>query len=118
VLHGEGAFLQRLENVLEVVGDLAHDEAVEQRHPAAGAGAGKNAPPGQEAEIVQQRGETFGPLFTPVRFGLRDRLRHASPSGADIGLARGTVAGFPDMAGDVHAEWVVRLHADTMSGGV
>src|SRR3569832_17242 len=72
----------------------------------------------QEAEIVKQRGETFGPLFTPVRFGLRDRLRHAPPTGADIGLARGAVAGFPDMAGDVHAEWVVRLHADTMSGGV
>ncbi len=61
MLHGERALLQRLENVLEVIGDLAHDEAVEQRDPVPGAGAGENAPAGQEAEPLLQAGRSARP---------------------------------------------------------
>ena len=36
-----------LEDAAQVVGDVAHDEAVEQRHPAVRAGAGQDAPAGR-----------------------------------------------------------------------
>jgi hypothetical protein len=74
------------------------------------AGAGEDAPAGQEAEIVQQRGEALGPPLAFVGLGLGDRLRHAPPAGADVGLACGTVARLPDMAGNVHAERIGRRH--------
>jgi hypothetical protein len=39
-----------IEDAAKVVGDIAHDEAVEQRHPAVGTGTGQDAPGGQELE--------------------------------------------------------------------
>ena len=118
LLHGERAFLQRLENVFEVVGDFAHHEAVEQRDMAAAAGTGENAAGGQETETVQQRVEALGPDPGRIAFGLRDRLRHPLPAGADAGLAGGAVACLPDQTGDLHAERVVRLHRGAMERGV
>ena len=90
----------------QVVGDLAHDEAVEQRHPVPGAGTGENAPAGQKAESVEQAVKAFGPLLALPVFRRRNRLRHPPPAGTDVGLARRAVAGLPDMTGDFHTEGV------------
>jgi hypothetical protein len=98
VLHGERAFLQRLEDAGQVVGDFAHDEAVEQRHPVSGAGAGKNAAAGEEAKILQQMVEALRPPFRVLLLRRCDRLRHAPPAVADARLAGEAIARPPDVA--------------------
>jgi hypothetical protein len=98
VLHGERAFLQRLEDAGQVVGDFAHDEAVEQRHPVPGAGAGKNAAAGEEAKILQQMVEALRPPFRVLLLRRCDRLRHAPPAVADARLAGEAIACPPDVA--------------------
>ena len=53
LLHGQRGFAQMVEDAAKVVGDVAHHEAVEQRHAPVRAGAGQDAAGGQEAEILQ-----------------------------------------------------------------
>src|SRR5690606_37420827 len=53
LLHRPRRFLHVLENRAEVILDLPHDEAVEQRHLTAAAGPRDDAPGGQELEIGQ-----------------------------------------------------------------
>jgi hypothetical protein len=104
VLHGERAFLQRLENVLQIIGDLAHDKAIEQRHPVSRAGASENASSGKKAEILQQGFEARRPLRAIRAFRRRDCLRHSPPSVANRAFSRGAITAFPDMLGDFHGE--------------
>ena len=110
MLHGDRAFLERLEDALEVVGDAAHDEAVEQGDAVAAAGTGEDAAPGQEAEVLQQLEEARLPVLVRGLLGSRDRASHAPPGVADVGFADGAVARPPDVAGDLHGEGVGRGH--------
>ena len=93
-----------LENVFEVVGDLAHDETVEQRHPVIGASAGENAPAGQEAKMFQQAIKAFRPQRAVLVFCRSDGVRDPLPGCLDVCFAFGSVACLPDMAGNVPIE--------------
>ena len=61
LLHGQGGFFQVFENAGHVVGDIAHDETVEQRHPSVRPGAGENTAGRQKIEILHDLGETLLP---------------------------------------------------------
>ncbi len=82
LLHRQRRLLQVLENPPHVVGDVAHDEAVEQRDPPTRTGAGENAAGGQELEILHRREE---PLFPDcrIRLGSRELSRHPPPGIVD-----------------------------------
>ena len=54
------------EDAAKIVADVAHDEAVEQRHAAVSASAGQDAAGGQKPEIPQRVVER---LLPPARFG-------------------------------------------------
>ena len=71
-----------------VVGDRAHDEAIEERDAAARAGAGDHPAGGQEPEPGQRLMETARPQFR-VAFRHSERPRHAPPGGVQVGV------GFP-----------------------
>ncbi len=57
LLHGQRRLFQHVENAGHAVGDGAHDEAVEQRHAARGAGTRCDPTGGQVFEILQRRVE-------------------------------------------------------------
>src|SRR6185312_539255 len=103
--HGQRRFAQMLEDARHVVGDGAHDEAVEQRHMAARAGTGEDAAGRQEAEILHRRIETVGPAGE-VLLGLGERLGDASPAVLERAVERRLVGTFepifhvPDLLGD------------------
>ena len=61
LLHGQRRLAQMREDAAHVVGDRPHDEAVEQRHAALGAGAGDDAAGRQELEILEGGVEAAGP---------------------------------------------------------
>ena len=67
LLHGQGGLAQMVEDAAEVVGDVAHDEAVEQRHPAPGTGPRQDAAGRQEPEVLQRLVER---LLPGARIGL------------------------------------------------
>ena len=73
-LQGQRRLLQVLEDPRHVVGHLAHDEAVEQRHPAIGPGAGQDAPGRDDLEVGHGLEKAPGP-------GLRVRLRRGQGLG-------------------------------------
>jgi hypothetical protein len=52
-----------------LLADVAHDEAVEQRHPAIGAGAGQDPACGQKPEILQSLLECQLPTRIPDLVG-------------------------------------------------
>ncbi len=62
LLHGQRGFAQMGEDPGHVVRHGAHDEAVEERDAAPAAGAGDDAPGGQEAEAFERLAEARGPL--------------------------------------------------------
>jgi len=57
----QGGLLHVLEDRRHVVADRAHDEAVEERDGAAGAGAGDHPPGRQELEALQGLVEPASP---------------------------------------------------------
>ena len=61
LLHRQRRFAQMREDAVHVVGDGAHDEAVEEGDVAAGAGAGQDAARRQELEIGERLVEPLGP---------------------------------------------------------
>ena len=91
LLHGERGLAQGVEDAVEIVGDGAHDEAVEERHLARGAGAGGDAAGGEEAEVLERR-EEF--LFPRPGIGLvaGQRAGHAAPRVLDRAVMHGAVA--------------------------
>ena len=82
LLHRQRRLLQVLEDPPHVVRDVAHDEAVEQRDPPAGTGAGEDAAGGQELEVLHRREE---PLFPHrrIRLGASELGRHPPPGIVD-----------------------------------
>ena len=62
LLHGQRGLAQMIENAAEVVGDVAHDEAIEQGHAPVGAGARQDAARRQEPEVLQRLVEGLLPL--------------------------------------------------------
>ena len=68
-----------------VVGDGAHDEAVEQRDAAAGAGPGDDPAGRQEPEILQGGVEAAGPQLG-VALGHGQGARDPPPGRVQIGV--------------------------------
>ena len=90
LLHGQRGFLEMLEDARHVVGNDAHDEAVEQRHRAPGAGAGEDAPGRQEAEIGHRLAEAVPPRGRIV-LGGGERAGDAAPAVLDRAVERRAV---------------------------
>ncbi len=90
LLHGQRGLLQVLEDAAHVVGDRAHDEAVEQRHVAAGAGAGQDAAGRQELKIDLRIEEGVRPLRGFILRGCQ-RRSYAPPGILDAPVDRGAV---------------------------
>ena len=67
LLHGEGGFLEVLEDGAEIVRDRPHDEAVEERDVAARAGACDDATRGQELEIRERVLKALLPRLADAR---------------------------------------------------
>jgi len=105
LLHGQGGFLQHLEDARQAVGDGAHDKAVEQRDGPACARPGGDPACGQILEILQRGIE---PVFPDgrVRFGFRQGAGDAPPGVFDRAVQRHTVdvlqtvLHVPDLLGD------------------
>ena len=79
-----------VQDAAKVVGYSAHDEAVEQRHVARGAGTGQDSSSGDELEALQGLVKALGPKFR-IPLGLCQRARDAAPGLLDgfvHGLAR------------------------------
>src|SRR6185437_1506818 len=74
------------EDAGHVVWDAAHDEAVEQRDRAAGAGAGDHPPRGQELEALQRLVEAAGPGLG-IALGRGQRAGNPPPRAFEIGVA-------------------------------
>jgi hypothetical protein len=73
-----------LEDAAHVVRDGAHDEAVEQRHVALGAGAGQDPAGRQILEAGERVVEAVGPLRAHLRrLGLGQRLGDPAPAVLD-----------------------------------
>ena len=79
LLHGQRGFFQILEDAGHVVGDVPHDEAIEEGDLAAGAGPGQDAARRQEAEIGQSLVKPWLPAAR-VALGLGERLGHPPPA--------------------------------------
>ena len=67
LLHGQGGFLQAIEDPVHRVGNGAHDEAVEQGDAAAGAGASEDPAGGEKAVVLHDGLELFFPISAAVR---------------------------------------------------
>ena len=104
LLHGQRGLAQMVEDAAEVVGDVAHDEAVEQRHAAVGTSAGQDATGGQEPEIPQSLVELLLPAGR-LRFGGSQCPRDPAPGILDGQIDRCAVGclqpvfRIPDLAG-------------------
>ena len=108
LLQRQRRLAQMGEDAAHVVGDGAHDEAVEERDAAVGAGARQDSPCRQEAIAGQGFGERqrpFAALFG--RLGLRRRQRHARPAVGHVAVDGRAVGRFqpvfhvPDLARDI-----------------
>ena len=105
LLQGQGRFADMLEDAAQVVGDHAHDEAVEQGHRPGGPGAGDDPPGRQEAVVAQGVVELGFDRSADIRiFRLRDRVGDAPPGILDRALAlavarREAVFAGPDFSG-------------------
>ncbi len=87
LLHREGGFLEALEYAGHVVRNGAHDEAIKERHVAAGSCARENASCRQEAEIGQGAVEALTPQGgICLRCG--QRVRHTPPGRFDVLFGR------------------------------
>src|SRR5271165_4279327 len=71
----------------EVVGDVAHDEAVEQGDAAFAAGAGEDAAGREKPKILQRLVEWLLPSFR-LRLGLRQRAGDTTPAVLDRAVDR------------------------------
>ncbi len=106
LLHREGGFLDVLEDRAEVVLDAAHDEAVEERDGAAGAGACEDAACGQEAEVGEAVVERLAPAGAGAlaildrRGGVRDTPEGIRQRLVAAGFALETVFQPPDLFRD------------------
>ena len=105
LLHGQRGFLQHLEDARQAVRNGAHDKAVEQRHRAARARPGGDAPRWKVFEILQRRVKAVFPGGR-VRFGFRQRAGDAPPGVFHRAVQRRAVDVFqavlhiPDLLGD------------------
>src|SRR6185312_14180882 len=63
LLHRQRRFAQMREDAAHIVRDLAHDEAVEERHLAPRPRSGDDAPGRQKAEIAHRRVKAIGPTL-------------------------------------------------------
>ncbi len=104
LLHGQRRFLQVLEDAGHVIGDVAHDETVEQRHPAISPGAGQDAAGGQETEVLHGLEEALLPR-AGILFRSGQGARHPAPT-VGHGLVHGPAVGaleavlhLPDLLG-------------------
>ena len=90
LLHGQRRLAQMGEDAAEVVLDVAHHEAVEQRHPTFGAGARDDAAGRKKLEILQGLVE---PLLPQRRFALDggQGTCDAAPALLDSEVDRGAV---------------------------
>ena len=90
LLHGEGGFLQAVEDARHVIGNRAHDKAVEQRHRAAGTGTGEHPSCRQETEVLENAKEAVAPQRALVwPFGQRHGTGDACPRIRNGLVARG-----------------------------
>ena len=118
LLHGQGGFLQRLEDARHAVGDRAHDEAVEQRDRAPRARARHDPARRQEAEILERGVEAAFPLGG-IGLDRGEVAGHAAPCLLDGRVQRRAVGGaqpvfhVPDLFGDGGGEAV---HPGNLSG--
>ena len=87
LLHGQRGLFQIIEDARHVVGDLAHDEAIEQGNHAVRTGTGNDAARRQELEIRQRVPELRSPGFGIV-LARRQGRRHPVPGVVD-GLVHG-----------------------------
>ena len=97
LLHREGGFLHAVEDRGQVILDPAHDEAVEERDLAAGAGASQDAAGRQKAEIGDGIEEALAPgrLHGPIAFNTGCGLGDAAKRGLKVivaGRRAGTLA--------------------------
>ncbi len=105
-LEGECGFPHVSEDRAHVVADPAHDKAIEQRHVAPRAGAGENAPGGDEREIRHGVEKTLLPERRAIaRVPPKPRRAQRSPRsplwiGPCFRPARKPVFRVPDLLGD------------------
>ncbi len=93
LLHGQRGLAQVGKDAAEVVGDVAHDEAVEQRHPPIGARVGQDAPGRDKPEIPQRVIELCFPMLGSG-FDGRQGFGDAPPSVLDREIDRRSVQVF------------------------
>ena len=106
LLHGERGFFHVLKNRAEVVGDLTHDEAVEQRHLAPCARPSEDAPGRQELKVRHRLIEALRPVIEfSFCFHHGRCSRHTPPAFLNRTLGFPSLPGeaiflFPDLLGD------------------
>src|SRR5690606_37474578 len=89
LLHGEGGFLQILENAFHRVGDFTHHEAVEERDIAPGTRACDDAASGEKAIAVHCLAEACGPMSAVLRlFGFSQCRGDTGPCIRDRAVKR------------------------------
>ena len=112
LLHRQRRLAQMRKDPAHVVGDRAHDKAVEQRHRAAAAGAGDDTPRRQELEIGHRRVKPLGP-WRGVALGRGERRRHPPPGILDR-LVEHLPRGTPQAI--LHVPDLLRYRADERHG--
>jgi hypothetical protein len=111
LLHGHRCLPQTGEDAAHVVGDGAHDEAVEERDGPASARTGENPTGRQEPEALHRMIEAVFPQ-TGLALRFRECAGHPAPTVLDRQVRRGAVLRLepilhvPDLPSDRRAERV------------